>query len=69
MVLAGSGNDPGDGRNKSFSIGMEKTAEYRIPSANFNNLAEIHDGNPVAHMSDNRQVVGYEKKRQAEFPF
>jgi len=32
----------------------------------FHNPAEIHDGNPVAHVPDNAQIVGNEEIRQAE---
>jgi len=55
-------------RKKGFRIRMEKTGEYSISLSCLDDFAEIHDGNAVAHVADNRQVMGNEQEGEGVFP-
>ena len=61
--------DLGDGGKERFGIGMELMAENGFPIPGLDNLSQVHYCDPVAHMADNRKVVGDEEKGEGKFFF
>jgi hypothetical protein len=54
--------DPGDGGKEGFGIGMKKATENGFPITGLDNFPQVHYCNTVAHVADNRKVVGDEEK-------
>ena len=46
-------------------VGVQRVAEYRLARAEFDDAAEIHDGNAVGDVADDGKVVRDEKIGQA----
>ena len=45
---------------------MVRAGVERVPVRQLDDLAQVHDGNAVAHLPDNGEVVGNEQVGQAE---
>src|SRR5882757_2703738 len=55
-------------REESLGVGMPGRAEDLLPGRHLDDLAEIHDGDTVRHVLDDRQIVADEEQREAELP-
>ena len=55
------------GVEKRLCIRMHRFSVEFLPAAFLDNIAEIHDNNPVGDMLDNRKVMGDEDHRQVSF--
>ncbi len=55
-----------NGRNEGFGVGMGRPAADRLAGAGLDNPAAIHDGDPVAHVTDDPEVMGDEQVGQGE---
>ena len=55
----------GDGADQGAGVGMERMFEDARSGPDFDDPAEIHDGDALGNMFDNREVVGNEDERQA----
>src|SRR5205809_4388138 len=47
---------------------MARRGEDLLPWRHLRDRAEIHDGNAVRHVLDDRQIVADEEQREAELP-
>ena len=56
--LSSSYSNPRNGGYQSLGVGMQALLEEVGSRSLLDDYAEIHDDNPVAHMPENRQVVG-----------
>jgi hypothetical protein len=57
----------GNGRKERLGIWVQHVVEKLIRGCHFNQLAEVHDGDTVAHVVNHAQIVGYEKIGQSHF--
>src|SRR5260370_26911968 len=55
-----------DGREQCLSIGMFRRSEDLPLVPQFDDLAEIHYGDPVGHVLDDRQIVADEQQCKAK---
>jgi hypothetical protein len=55
-----------NGRNEGFGVRMGRLAADRFAGAGLDNPAAIHDGDPVAHVTDDPEVMGDEQVGQGE---
>ena len=58
----------GNCREKGLGVRMKGMVYQAVTVCFFDNLAAIHDCNPVGHALDHAQVVGDEQDRNAIFP-
>ena len=50
----------GDRRLEDLAVGVARPGVEVLAVGHLDDLADVHDGNPVAHVADHRQVVGDE---------
>ena len=55
-----------DGREERTGVGMPRVRVEPVRIGDLHDLAEVHDGNAVAQVADDREVVGDEHEREAE---
>ena len=65
-VADGSGLWHRHGREQSLGVGMPRRGEYLLSGPHLDDLAEIHDGDTMRHVLDDRQIVADEEQRKAE---
>ena len=58
----------GYGGKKRLGVGMNRGAADRLRPSQLNDLPQIHDGDPVAHVADHPQVMGDEEIGQVKLP-
>ena len=51
------------GRHERFGVGVERCQVERIDIGQFDDAAQVHDGDSVADVFDHREVVGNEDDR------
>ena len=56
----------GDGGEKGLSVRVEGFGVESVAGSEFDDLAEIHDGDAMAHSADDGEVVGDEEIGEAE---
>jgi hypothetical protein len=56
----------GDRRQQCLGIGMQRLGKYGVGWSEFDDFAEIHDGDPVTDMVHYIEVVGDEDQGEAE---
>ena len=57
----------GNSREQCFGIRMARFRKQFLGRRDLDDLAQIHDRNMVARVRHDREVVGNEKKRKAQF--
>ena len=57
-----SGVGYGYSRDQALGIRMKGVSDHHVCRTRLNELSQIHDAKPVAHVSRNCQVMSYEKK-------
>lgn len=62
--LTGSGN----GIEQQPGVGMTRRNQHLCRRAQFDNLPQIHHRHAIAHVPDNRDVMGYQHIGQVAFP-
>src|SRR5438093_3320161 len=54
-------------RDQRLGVRMPRGAQQLLGGRELHNLAEVHDGDPIAHLLDHRHVVGDEQVGEVEF--
>src|SRR5438876_12257583 len=64
----GLGIGQGHGREERLGIGVERVREERLLFRQLDDLAEIHDGDAMADMLDDGEVMSDKEVGEGEFP-